>query len=212
MRTLHGSRCLTEKRIRVIVLRSLPSRSLMSLLNVPHCLFPRVLSSPTSPPSRPSVSSTSMAKSCRNSPSAPARWSGMSGRMAYPAPKTGYEPKSSNFFSYMDTAHTPIHLPDCHHDFQSQDDATVISTVDPEKVCRTLKHPAVAKQQQAEFLQRSDLQASGNRWQIMCRVDQASRKLGQYRTESKREKRSRHKRCAFAERQRTSPKNHRTES
>ena len=52
----------------------------------------------------------------------------------------------------------------------------VISTIDP--VCRTQKHLAVAKQQQAEFLQRSGFQASGNRLQIMCRVDQASRKLG----------------------------------
>ena len=101
-------------------------------------------------------------------------WSG-SGRMAYPAPNTGYELKLSNLFSYMDTAHTPSHFSDSHHDFQNQDDATVISTIDP--VCRTQKHLAVAKQQQAEFLQCSDFQASGNRWQIMCRVDQASRKL-----------------------------------
>ena len=35
-------------------------------------------------------------------------------------------------FSYMDTAHTPIHLTDSHNDFQCQDDATVISTTDPE--------------------------------------------------------------------------------
>ena len=41
-----------------------------------------------------------------------------------------------------------------------------------------------AKQQHAEFLQRSDLQASRNRWQITCRVDQASRKLVQFRTEN----------------------------
>ena len=86
----------------------------------------------------------------------------------------------------------------------------MISTIDP--VCRTQKHLAVAKQQQAEFLQRSDFQASGNRWQIMCRVDQASRKLGgHFRTENmlqqqfkftvEREERSRHKRSAFAERE-----------
>ena len=64
-----------------------PSRTLMSLLNIPHCLFPRVLSSPTSPQSRPSTSSTSMVRSCRNSPSASARWSG-SGRLSNPAPNT----------------------------------------------------------------------------------------------------------------------------
>ena len=34
------------------------------------------------------------------------------------------------------------------------------------------------KHQLAEFPQCSDLQASGNRWQVMCRVVQASRKLG----------------------------------
>ena len=38
-----------------------------------------------------------------------------------------------------------------------------------QKVCRAQEHPAPAKQQQAEFLQRSDLQATGNRWQIMRR-------------------------------------------
>ena len=103
----------------------------MSLLNISHCPFPRVLSSPNPPPSRPSASSTSMARSCRNSPSASARRSG-SGRMADPAPNTGYEPKLSNNFSYMDTVHTPIHFFDSHHDFQNQDGATVISTIDPE--------------------------------------------------------------------------------
>ena len=56
----------------------------------------------------------------------------MSGRMANPAPNTGYEPNPSNFFSHVDTVHTPIHLPDSHHDFQREDDATVISTTDPE--------------------------------------------------------------------------------
>ena len=51
--------------------------------------------------------------------------------MASLAPNTGYEPNPSNFFSYMDTEHTPIHLPDSHYDFQCQD-ATLISTTDPE--------------------------------------------------------------------------------
>ena len=129
MRTLRGSRCFRVKKVRVIVLCSLPSRSLMSLLNIPHCSFPQVLSSPTCSRSRPSASTTSIC--------VPARWIGMSGRMANPAPNTGYEPNPSNLFSYMDTAHTPIHLPDRHHDFQREDDATVISTTDPEGLPRS---------------------------------------------------------------------------
>ena len=64
-----------------------PSRSSMSVFNIPHCPFVSVLSSPTSPPSRPSASSTSMARSCRNSPSASAHWSGP-GRMANPDQNT----------------------------------------------------------------------------------------------------------------------------
>ena len=50
-----------------------------------------------------------------------------------------------------------------------------------QKVCRTQEHPAAAR---AEFPQCSDLQASRNRWQVMCRVDQASRKLERFRTEN----------------------------
>ena len=48
----------------------------MSLLTVPYLPFPQVLSSPAGSLSRPSASSSSMARSCRNSPSASARWSG----------------------------------------------------------------------------------------------------------------------------------------
>ena len=88
---------------RVIFCVSPPSRFLMSLLHIPRCPSPRVLSSPTSPPCRLSASSTSMAKSCRNSPSASAPWSG-SGRMANPAPNTSYEAKLSNFFSHMNNS------------------------------------------------------------------------------------------------------------
>ena len=44
-----------------------------------------------------------------------------------------------------------------------------------------LRIPAVASiQQQTEFFQRSDLHASENIWQVMCRVDQATGKLGQF--------------------------------
>ena len=148
----------------------------MSLLNIPHCPSPRVLSSPTSPPSTSSASSTSMARSCRNSPGASARWSG-SGRMANPGPNTGYEPKLSNIFSYMDTVHTPIHLPDSHHDFQCQDDATVIFTVDPEglpysgassssktaasRVPSTFGPPSLWKQMADRVSCRPDLQETG---------------------------------------------------
>ena len=127
MPTLHGSRCFRVKRVR-------PSRSSMSLLNIPHCSFPQVLSSPTGSRSRPSPS-TSMGRSIRENLCESGRWSGMSGRMAKPAPNTSYEPNLSNFFSYMDTEHTPIHLTDSHHVFQCQDDATVISTIeDPERL------------------------------------------------------------------------------
>ena len=81
---------------------------------------------------RPSASTTSMGSSSRENPWEPVRWSGMSGFMTNPAPNTGYKPNASNFFSSMDTEHTPIHLPDSHNDFQCQDDATFISTTDPE--------------------------------------------------------------------------------
>ena len=87
------------KRVRVVILCSLPSRSLMSLLNIPHCSFPHVLSSPTCSRSRPSASTTSMGSSFRVNPCEPARWSGMSGRMADPASNTGCEPHPSHFFS-----------------------------------------------------------------------------------------------------------------
>ena len=54
-----------------------------------------------------------------------------------------------------------------------------------QKVCRTQEHPAAAsKQQLAEFRQCSVPQPSGNRWQVMCRVDHASRKLERFRTEN----------------------------
>ena len=54
-----------------------------------------------------------------------------------------------------------------------------------QKVCRAQEHPAAASNQQlAEFPRCSDLQASGDRWQVMCRVDQASRKLRQFQTEN----------------------------
>ena len=92
MRTLHGSRCFRMKRVRVIILCSLPSRSLMSLLNIPHWSFPQVLSSSTCSRSRPWASTSSMGRSFREKPCEPARWSGMSGRMANPAPNTVYEP------------------------------------------------------------------------------------------------------------------------
>ena len=88
---------LKVKRVRVIFSVSLPSRPLMSLLNVPHRPCSRVLSSPAGSVSRPSASSSSMERSCRENPSAPARWS-EPGRMADPAKtprhpgRPGYRP------------------------------------------------------------------------------------------------------------------------
>ena len=61
---------------------------------------------------------SSMGRSFREKLCEPARRSGMSGRMADPAPNTGYEPNSSNFFSCTDPEHTPIDIPDSHQDFQ----------------------------------------------------------------------------------------------
>ena len=63
-----------------------------------------------------------------NGASAPARWS-ESGRMADSAPNTGYEFKLANFFSYTDPEHTPINVPDSHHNFLCPDDAAVIPPV-----------------------------------------------------------------------------------
>ena len=89
----HISKCghttfgFRRDRVRVFFSGSHPSRSLMSLLNVPFVRFPSVFSSPTAPSSRPSASTTSMARSCRNRPSAHARWS-ESGRMADQVPNT----------------------------------------------------------------------------------------------------------------------------
>ena len=111
------------KRVRAIILRSLPSRSLMSLLNIPHCSFPQVLSSPTCSKSRSSVS-TSMGRSFRENPCEPAHWSGMVGRMANPAPNTSYEPTTSNFFSSKDTLPPRFPVPGRRY--------TVISTTDTE--------------------------------------------------------------------------------
>ena len=54
----------------------------------------------------------------------------MSGRMANPAPKTGHEPNSSNFFSHMDTEHTSIHLPDINRNCPHDCDATIVTTED----------------------------------------------------------------------------------
>ena len=72
----------------MIISCSLPSRSLMSLLNILHCSVPQVLSSPTGSRSRPSASATSTGISFRENPCEPARWSGMSGRIAELAPNT----------------------------------------------------------------------------------------------------------------------------
>ena len=84
----------------------------------------------------------------------------------------------------MDPEHTPINLPDSHHNFPCQDDATVISTTeDPEGLPRSgasssSNHTAAA----GRLI--SVLFAPGNRVQVMCRVVQASRKLGRFWTEN----------------------------
>ena len=48
--------------------------------------------------------------------------------MADKGPNTGYDSELSNFFSYMDPEHTPINIPDIHHNFLCPNEATVILT------------------------------------------------------------------------------------
>ena len=72
MRTLQGSRCFwAKKKVRVIVLCSLRSRSLMSLLNIPHCSSQQIKSSPTCSRWGPSASTTFMGTSFRENPAIP---------------------------------------------------------------------------------------------------------------------------------------------
>ena len=97
----------------------------MSMLDVPFVNFPSIVSSLTASSSRPSPSISIRARSRCQSPSAPARWSGL-GRKADPAPDTGYEPKLADFFSFSDPECTPIDNPDNHHNFLCSDDLTVI--------------------------------------------------------------------------------------
>ena len=174
----------------------------MSLLNVTCRPFPRVLSSPSAPSSRPSASATFIARSRCNSPSAPA---GVS-LAEWLTQNTGYEPKLANFFSYVDLEHTPINTPDSHHDFLCPDDVTTIPT-SPEGLPNT---EASSSSKQAAASRVSSLfPVSGNTVHVTCRVVLASRKLGQSWTVNllqqrftlEREERSRHKHCAFVERQ-----------
>ena len=82
---------------------SLPSRSLMSLLNVPYRPFRQVLSSPTGSLSRPPASSTCMGRSCRENHCASAPW-GFSGRMANTPPNTSSNKAPSNCLSHGNPA------------------------------------------------------------------------------------------------------------
>ena len=91
-----------------------------------------------------------------------------------PRTNTGYEPKLANFFNYMDPEHTPINIPDSHHNFLCPDDAVIPTS--PEGL------PNSGSSSSSK--QTSDPPVSGNRVQVMCRVDQASRKLGQSWTEN----------------------------
>ena len=131
---------------------------------------------------------------------------------ANPAPSTGYEPHASNFFSYTDTEHTPIHLPDSHHDFQCQNDASVISTSDPEGLPRS---GASSSSKQTAAGRVPSMFGPSTLWKQMAgRVsgrtgfqetgavsDRESVATTIFSSQSK-GKRSRHKRCAFAERHR----------
>ena len=210
---------LKVKRVRVIILRSFPSRSLMSLLNIPHCSFPQVLSSPTGSLSRLSASTTSVGRSFREKPCELAvgflaEWlTQLQTQVVSPTPPTSSATWTRSTRRFTSPTETTI---------SSAKTTPPWSPPLTLKVCRTQEHPAAAsKQQQAEFLQCSDFQASGNRWQVMCLVDQASRKLWRFRTETllqqrflvhSRKGREIDNRCAFVERQSKSSKNPWTES
>ena len=103
-------RRLKVKRVRVIFSVSHPSRSLLSLLNVPFVRFLSVLSSPTASSSRLSASTTSMASSCRKSPSKRVRsleWVRPNGWLSV---KHKLWAKLANCFSYMDPEHRSTSL------------------------------------------------------------------------------------------------------
>ena len=112
---------------------------------------------------------------CKNSPSAPARWS-ESGRMADSAPNTCYEPKLANFFSYMDPDHTPFNIADNHHNFLCLDDATMIPT-SPEGLPNSEASSSSRQAAAGRVSSPSEFVVSGNRVQVMCRVVLAPRKL-----------------------------------
>ena len=78
----------------------------MSLLNVPCCRLPAILSSPTCSLTRPYASSTPLTGIRRN-PCATPPWGGMSGHLATPIPDTSYEPK---FCIDVSSEHMPINL------------------------------------------------------------------------------------------------------
>ena len=173
----------------------------MSLLNFPYRPFPRVLSSPSAPSSRISASTRSTARSWWNSPSAPARWS-ESGRMADSAPNTGFEPKLANFFGHTDLEHTPINIPDSHHDFLCPDDVTMIPTSPeglPNSEAFTSSQKAVASRVSSLFGHLS--LCVGSSWPPGDWGRVGQRICCNNASQFKREKRSRHKRCACVERQ-----------
>ena len=187
----------------------------MCLLNVPYRPFPRVLSSLSAASSRPfSVYHIH----CKNSPSAPARWS-ESGRMAASAPNTGYEPKLANFFSYMDPEHTPINIADNHHNFLCLDDVAMIPT-SPEGLPNSEASSSSRQAAVGRVSSPSEFLVSGNRVHVMCRVVLATRKLEPSWWENllrqrflvhSRKGKEIETRCAFVERERTSPKHLSTE-
>ena len=153
MRTLHGSRCFRVKRVRVIVLCSLPSRFLMSLLSIAH---------PWEEASEKNSASPLAGVGCL------AEWlTQLQTQVMSPIRPTSSAARIRS--TRRSTSPTATKISSC------QDDATLISTTDPEGLPHS--GSSTTEQQQAKFLQRSDLQASGNRWQIMCRVDKAYRKL-----------------------------------
>ena len=176
------AQCSRSNEPRVIHSVSHPSRSVMSLLNVPYRPFPRVLTSPSAQSSRPSVSTPPIARGRRNSPRRPLAGVSLAEWLTQLQTHTGYEPKLANFFSFVNLEHTPINTLTATTISCAQTTPPLFTT-SPEVSPNSGASAAASKQQLAQFHRCSDPPVPGNRVHVMCRVVLASRKLGQSWTE-----------------------------
>ena len=168
------------KRVCVIILCSLPSLSLMSLLNIPH---------PWEEASGKTPESPLAGVGC------------LAGWLTHLQTQVLIRTPHTSEVTW--TLHTPIYLSDSHHDFQCQDDAAVISSTDPEGSPRSGESKQTAACRVPSMFGPSSLWKQG-----ACHVSgrPGPRKLGQLRTENllqqrflvhcrKGRERSRHKLC-----------------